>query len=193
MASGEDKNEASQSGASAVGGSKLFVILMILNMFATLGMVAILLVSFSKERKSSSLDEISANVTAEEGKSANVHDGGKSADRKGSDGKDGSGKKSDFGKMVGLEQFTVNLSTPGSVNPKFVRVNVSLEVMTEDLENEVNSKMPQVRNVIIDLFTSKRPADLADYIKEEIKNALNNFIVNGKVRGVFFTNFAVSS
>jgi flagellar protein FliL len=100
--------------------------------------------------------------------------------------------------MVTLEQFTVNLSTPGSVNPKFVRVNISLEVPTEDAEAEVTTKLPQVRNAIIDLFNSKRPADLAtaegrDYLKEEIRNALNGFLVNGKVRGVYFTNFALSS
>jgi flagellar FliL protein len=58
--------------------------------------------------------------------------------------------------------------------------------------------MPQVRNAIIDLFNSKSPTDLAnaegrDYLKEEIRNALNGFMVTGKVKGVFFTNFALSS
>ena len=58
--------------------------------------------------------------------------------------------------------------------------------------------MPQVRNVIIDLFNSKRPADLAsadgrDYLKEEIRNSLNSFMVSGKIKGVFFTNFALTS
>jgi flagellar FliL protein len=99
--------------------------------------------------------------------------------------------------MVTLDQFTVNLSTPGSVNPKFVRVNISLEVPTDDTEGEVTSKMPEVRNVIIDLFNSKRPADLAnaegrEYLKEEIKNAINGFMVSGKIRGVYFTNFAMA-
>ena len=100
--------------------------------------------------------------------------------------------------MLPLEQFTVNLSTPGSVTPKFIRDNVSLEVPNEEAEQEVSVKMPQVRNVIIDLFNSKRLADLSttdgrEYLKEEIKNAINGFMVNGKVRGVFFTNFALSS
>ena len=97
-----------------------------------------------------------------------------------------------------LDQFTVNLSTPGSASPKYVRVNISLEVSSEDAELEVNSKMPQVRNAVIDLFNSKRPGDLAtaegrDYLKEEIRNALNAFMVTGKVKGVFFTNFALTS
>ena len=52
--------------------------------------------------------------------------------------------------------------------------------------------------IIIDLFNSKRPADLAtaegrDYLKDEIRNAINTFMVSGKVKGVFFTNFAMST
>jgi len=97
-----------------------------------------------------------------------------------------------------LDKFTVNLSTVGSVAPKYVIVDVSIEVATEDTETEVLQKMPQVRNTIIDLFNSKRSADMAtvegrNYLKDEIKNALNSFLVTGKVDGVFFTNFAVSS
>jgi flagellar FliL protein len=85
-----------------------------------------------------------------------------------------------------------------AVNPKFVRVNISVEVPTSETENEVQQKMPQVRNTIIDLFNSKRPTDLVtaegrDYLKEEIRNALNSFMVSGRVKSVFFTNFAVSN
>ena len=36
-------------------------------------------------------------------------------------------------------------------------------------------------------------AEGRDYLKEEIRNALNGFLVNGKVKGVFFTNFALTS
>ena len=69
-------------------------------------------------------------------------------------------------------------------------------IPSEAIEGEVTSKMPEVRNVIIDLFNSKRPQDLAtpelrDYLKDEIKNAINGFMVSGKVRGVYFTNFAL--
>ena len=159
-------------------------------------MIAILFISFQKEKKTPSVEDIAAHDGSDgaaeghgEKKEAGGHGKGNEHEKK---------KTADYGKMVTLEQFTVNLSTPGSVNPKFVRVNVSLEVPTDDSEVEVTSKMPQVRNVIIDLFNSKRPADLAtyegrDYLKEEIRNAINGFMVSGKVRGVFFTNFALTS
>ena len=79
-----------------------------------------------------------------------------------------------------------------------MRVNIAIEVPDSGVESELTQKMPQVRNTIIDLFNSKRPGDLIqsegrDYLKEEIRSALNGFMTTGKVKGVFFTNFALSS
>jgi flagellar FliL protein len=194
----EEKTESapSSSGASGGGGSKLVLILSAVNTLAVLGMVAILFISFQKEKKKPSIGDISTADAPSD--SAKGEKGGEGKGKEGEKGKEGDKKKSaDYGKMVTLDQFTVNLSTPGSVNPKFVRVNISLEVPTDDTEGEVTSKMPEVRNVIIDLFNSKRPADLAnaegrEYLKEEIKNAINGFMVSGKIRGVYFTNFAMA-
>ncbi len=191
----EEKAEAlaTASTPESGGGGKLTLILTAVNILATLGMAAILFVSFQRERSHPAIEDLAANAPAP----ASAGENGK-----GKEGGEAAGKQrkslSDFGKMVTLDQFTVNLSTPGSINPKYVRVNISLEVPTDDVENEINLKMPEVRNAVIDLFNSKKPADLAtaderDYLKEEIKNALNSFLVNGKVKAVFFTNFAISS
>ncbi|HAR41900.1 MAG TPA: hypothetical protein DCS07_04600 [Bdellovibrionales bacterium] len=197
-ASSEDNRDSQEisSGGSSGGGSKLVLALTGVNILVTLAMIAILFISFQKEKKHSSVNDISTASAANEGSA-------EGADKEGAPGggKPGEGAKkraSDFGKMVTLEQFTVNLATPGSVNPKFVRVNISLEVPSEDSEAEVNLKMPQVRNVIIDLFNSKRPADLAtaegrDYLKDEIRTAINTFLMTGKVKGVFFTSFAMTT
>lgn len=199
MAAGNDEKGDGMSGAGAAasgGSSKLVLILAGVNLVATLGMIAILFVSFQREKHTPAITDIAAHAPA----SAESGEGGGDHAKKGAADAHGAAAKKpvDAGKMVTLEQFTVNLSTPGSVSPKFVRVNISLEVPTDDAEGEVNTKMPQVRNAIIDLFNSKRPADLAtadgrDYLKEEIRNALNGFLVSGKVKGVFFTNFALSS
>jgi flagellar FliL protein len=200
MSAAEEKSESAPAASDGGGGSKLVLILTGVNVLATLAMIGILFVSFQKEKSKPSVDDISVKSQAE----------GKEAKKEGEGGEHGGGEhggggkkeekkpSAEFGKMVTLEQFTVNLSTPGSVNPKFVRVNVSLQVPNEESEQEVNSKMPQVRNTIIDLFNSKRPSDLStaegrDYLKEEIRNAINGFMVTGKVKGVFFTNFALGS
>jgi flagellar FliL protein len=190
----EEKTESAPSlgGGASSSASKLPLILTAVNTLVTLAMVAVLFVSFQRDKKKPSVEDIAANAAPK------ADEKGKEGEGKGEKGKEGEKKKSaDYGKMVTLEQFTVNLSTPGSVNPKFVRVNISLEVPNDDAEGEVTSKMPQVRNVIIDLFNSKRPQDLAtaegrEYLKDEIKNAINGFMVSGKIRGVYFTNFALA-
>jgi len=203
MAAGADeKQTAAASMPSSVGGggggNKIVLILSLVNLLVTLGMVGILYISFQRDKIKPSVEDITTRASAEgegektkgkeEEKGHGGGHGGKEAEKK---------KPLNFGKMVTLEKFTVNLSTPGSSNSKYVLVNISLEVPTEDLEAEVNSKVPQVRNAIIDLFNSKRPSDLAtadgrEYLKEEIRNALNGFLVNGKVKGVYFTSFALS-
>ncbi len=191
-----DEKGASSAAQGSGGMSKLLIIISGVNLVATLGAVGILFTSFQKEKNQQSVEDIAVHAEAGgEGEKAKEKEG---EGGEGGEGKEGAKKKSlNFGKMIALEQFTINLSTPGSVNAKYARVNISLEIPTEDLEAEVNSKIPQVRNVIIDLFNSKRPADLAtgegrEYLKEEIRGALNNFLVNGKIKGVFFTNFALA-
>jgi len=188
-----EQTPPSGGSSSSGGGGKLVMIISGVNLLATLGIVAVLMISFNRDAKKPKVEDIAAE-------GASAHGGAKEEGGGGEHGGAGEAKKpiGNFGKMLTLDQFTVNLSTPGTVNPKFVRVNISIEVPTADAENEVTQKMPQVRNAIIDLFNSKRPADLAtaegrDYIKEEIRNALNSFMVSGKVKGVFFTGFAVSS
>lgn len=186
------------------GGSKVILALTAVNLLLTVGVGAVLFMNFSKQGTKPALEDI---TTAEHdegghgeggeahGKAAEgAHGGGAHGDKKDGHAAD-AGK---FGKIVALEEFTVNLATTGSVSPKYARVNISIEVPSTDVEAEVNHKVPQIRNTIIDLFNAKRPADLATgegrtHLKDEIKSALNTFMVTGKIKGVFFTSFAVSS
>jgi flagellar basal body-associated protein FliL len=192
---------AADAGKSAGGGSnKLVMILAAVNVLVTLGMAGVLFVSLQKEKAKASADDIAvADGGHGDGGHGEKSEGGHGEKSDGHGGKAGGKKKAThIGKMVTLEQFTVNLTTPGSPTPKFVRVNISVELSGDDAESEFTQKMPQVRNVIIDLFNSKRPTDLAsadgrDYLKEEIRNSLNSFMVSGKIKGVYFTNFALTS
>ena len=90
----------------------------------------------------------------------------------------------------------INLATSPGTPSKFARVIVAVEFSSGEAKAELTTKMAPARNAIIDLFNSKRPADLQtgegrNFLKEEIRNALNGILVTGKVKGVFFSNFAV--
>lgn len=182
--------------APSGGGNKLVMLLTVVNIVATMGIGGVLFMSFQKEKAHPGVQDI---TTAEEHGDKKAEGGSGEAGAEGAHGEPGKpvGPAKNAPRMVKLEQFTINLSTPGSATPKFVRAAISVEVPNEDSEKEVNNKMPQVRNSIIDLFNAKRPADLAtaegrDYLKEEIINALNSFLITGKVKGVYFTSFALS-
>ena len=175
-------------------GGNLVMILSAVNIIITLAMVSVLFISFQRDRSRQTAEDIALRASDAEGNEkghgeghGEGHEGEKKEEK----------KNNELGKMINLDQFTVNLSTPGSISPKFIRISISLEVPTEDVESEVNFKVPQVRNTIIDLINSKRPADLAavegrEYLKEEIKTSINNFLVSGKVKSVFFTGFALT-
>jgi len=211
MAAEEKKAAEHGAGADAGkpsgGNNKLVLILIAVNVVLTLGMAGVLFVSFQKEKAKTSVEDLASDEGHGEG-GGEAHGGGGGGGHGGGGGDAHGGghggsaatkkKVTHVGKMVTLEQFTVNLTTPGSPTPKFVRVNISVELSGDDAESEFTQKMPQVRNVIIDLFNSKRPTDLAsadgrDYLKEEIRNSLNSFMISGKIKGVFFTNFALTS
>ena len=194
--------------AASQGTNKIIVAVSVLNLLVSIGLGAVIFIGFQKEKNKPSIEDIAASIdrSGAEGHDAKAVSESESSKSKegennseGATGSAGNQKKTArFGKMLNLEQFTINLASVSGVSPKFVRVNVSLEVADEDAEAEVNAKMPQVRNAIIDLFNSKKSADLSsvdgrEAIKEDIKNALNGFMVNGKVSGVFFTSFAISS
>lgn len=196
MAAEEANETAEESSAPepSGGGSKLVLILTVLNLVISLGVAGVVFIAFKKEANQPKVTDIVANEPRAESK--------KEGDAQG--GGEGTAAKpvsaSDLAKVfkVELAMFTVNLQSPGSANPRFARVNVTVEVSSEDTEKEVNQKMPQVRNTVIDLINSKTPADVKEiegknHLKEQIQKALNAFLVTGKVKGVYFTSFVVNS
>jgi flagellar protein FliL len=204
-----DDAKAAESAATPAsgGGSKIVTILTIVNLVVCLGIGGVLFISHKKQNAQPQIGDIQPSAEGGHGEAkSDEHGGGHGEAKKdehgGGGGEHGGGhgetkKASNESPTIPLEQFTVNLATPGGTAQKFVRVNIALELATDEVEKEIQAKMPQVRNAIIDLFNSKRPNDLVnaeqrEYLKEEIRNALNSFMTNGKVKGVYFTNFAVT-
>src|SRR5262249_48833413 len=130
QAAAEEKSEsavAASAPSSGGGASKLVMILTGVNLLATLGMVGVLFISFQKERKKPAVEDIAAHAGEEakagEGK-AGEHGEAKAGEHGAVQAK-GARKTVDYGRMITLDQFTVNLSAPGSATAKYVRVNIS--------------------------------------------------------------------
>ena len=102
----------------------------------------------------------------------------------------------DDGILFPLETFTANLAQ-GDGPRRFIRLNAVLKFSQNSSESEFRSRQPQIRDVIISILNSKRPDDLLraegkNYLKEEIKSAINAFLIDGEVIDVFYVGFQIS-
>ncbi len=206
MAEEKKKEEVIDVPVDTGGSGKLGIILAALNLLLVLGIGAVVFIQFQKDKHKESVSDIQPEAEKAEPAKEGEHGGGGGHGEAAKEGEHGGGGEhggaakadKDAKNFVNLDQFTVNLSTSAGTPPRFARVVISVEVSSPEASAEIAQKMAPVRNAIIDLFNSKRPADLQtgegrNFLKEEIRNALNSFLITGKVKGVFFSNFAVSS
>ena len=76
-------------------------------------------------------------------------------------------------------------------------MNAVLKFSKKSKEEEFKARKPQIRDVIISTLNSKRPEDLLkvegkSFLKEEIKNAINTFLVDGEVIDIYYVGFQVN-
>jgi flagellar FliL protein len=100
------------------------------------------------------------------------------------------------GVLFPLDNFTANLAQ-GDGPRRFVRLNAVLKFNKESSEEEFKARKPQIRDTIISILNSKRAEDLLksegkSYLKEEVKAAINSFLVDGKVIDVFYVSFQIN-
>jgi|WetSurMetagenome_2_1015567.scaffolds.fasta_scaffold00259_1 flagellar protein FliL len=102
--------------------------------------------------------------------------------------------KSDEGAMFSLEPFVVNLSDTSG--PKFLKVSIQLELANASLTDKTKQRVPQIRDSIITLLTSKSSESLIMpegklQLKDEINARMNQILGNGSVKNVYLTDFVM--
>lgn len=100
------------------------------------------------------------------------------------------------GKLFPLDSFTANLAQ-GDGPQRYIRLNAVLKLSLGAKEEEYKARKPQIRDTIISILNSKRPNDLLkvqgkEYLKEEIKSAINSYLVDGKVLDVYYVGFQIN-
>lgn len=106
--------------------------------------------------------------------------------------KEATEEKELVGKVIPLETFIVNLA--GSKGRKVAKVNMELELKGEKAAEEIDKRKAQVRDIIIIILSSKTYEEVSsrdgkDSLRNEIKDTINSFLVQGKISNVFFTEF----
>ena len=104
-------------------------------------------------------------------------------------GEEAGSESNHIGKIVPLDSFVVNISD--RERDRYLKLKTELE-----LSDELDQRMPQIRDLIISLLGSKsfeevRTIEGKNFLREEILLRINSLLVSGKVKRVFFTEFVV--
>ena len=103
-------------------------------------------------------------------------------------------KSSVIGPMVNIEEFIVNIIS-GDGN-HYVKASFTFELTNESVAEEVTKRMPQIRDAILLLIGNKTYEELQDLqgkrqLKSELTSKINSFLMSGKIKSIYFTNFVV--
>lgn len=97
-------------------------------------------------------------------------------------------------RLYSLEPLVVNVTGDGY--NRFLKLRVELESEDPMLKDELDARLPQVRDALIVLLSSKQLSDITDFegkalLKEDILERINDVLETGRVKSVLFTEFVV--
>ena len=103
-------------------------------------------------------------------------------------------KDVDLGLMFPLDPFVVNLA--GSEGKRFLKVTISLELSTPEVNLELKENIQKITDSILVLLSSKAFEDVYSVqgkfkLKDEITTRVNRFLVVGHVKDAYFTEFII--
>ena len=98
------------------------------------------------------------------------------------------------GAIYDLEPFIVNLADANETH--YLKLTVKLELDNEGMKEEVSKRVPQVRDAMLILLSSKDTTMLRStqgkfQLKEELTARVNAVLPKGGVRSAYFTDFVV--
>ncbi len=202
----EENQENNESAASAANSGKnpLLVILVLVN---TIAVAAIGFFQFQNHKKLNSVTTAADIMRQDLSGTGGGEHGGGGAEGGGHGEKKGEGghgapaaSKAEELKVDGLlyplEPFTANLAQ-GEGPRRFIRISLVLKFSKETKKEEVDARKPQISDTIISMLNSKKPEELLkkegkEYLKEEVKTSINNFLVDGQVLDIFYVGFQIN-
>ena len=190
----EEENQESQPRGGGGGGKLMILGLLLCNLLSLGGLAAFVLLGSSPPPA----DAEPADPLADEAE-GDKEDGDGKADKKDGEAGQGDGEEvdmpsgsGDLGPTVKLGEFIINLNDPG--NPRYLKISLKAEVSADEAKNELRSREPQVRDIVISYLSSLSiketyGARAKATIRDNIQRRLNHILTTGEVKRVFFTNF----
>jgi len=100
----------------------------------------------------------------------------------------------EIGPLYSLGTLIVNLADEGG--KRYLRVSIELELESQELTEEVEKRLPQVRDSILMILPTKTfndinttPGKIA--VRDELIAAMNGIVKGGKIKNLYFTEFVV--
>jgi flagellar FliL protein len=100
----------------------------------------------------------------------------------------------EIGPIYPLDQFIVNLVSNSS--SRYLKCKIDIELDAPELQQEVDKKLPAIRDLIIRILSSKTIEEIQtakgkEKLKEEVKRKINEFLTSGEIKHVYFTEFVI--
>jgi flagellar FliL protein len=98
------------------------------------------------------------------------------------------------GTITPIADIVINPS--GTAGKRYLCATVALEAIEAPLVEEIKSREPQIRDLLIEILSRRTVDDLSslqarENIRLEIEESVNDLLVNGDVVGVYFSNFVL--
>ena len=167
----EEKENQEQEEKKEGGGNKLLLIVIIVLLLVLLvvgGLVAYFLLSGGDEE-----EQVEPQKVEKKKKVSNM---------------------TEIGPIYPLDGFIVNLLSNNS--SRYLKCKIDLELDAPELQEEVDKKLPAIRDLIIRILSSKTVEEIQtskgkEKLKEEIKRKINEMLTTGEIRNVYFTEFVI--
>lgn len=141
---------------------------------------------FLQGKKSPEKTEVAESASAEaeaEGAEGTTQSGSNANEAEGTGGSGG---------IYDLEPFIVNLADTSKI--RYLKITVKLELINSKYADDLNQRLPQIRDALLLLLSSKEFANIRTVegkmeLRDEILQRVNALFRNNKVRMAYFTDF----
>lgn len=99
-----------------------------------------------------------------------------------------------IGPMYKMDTMIVNLADRGG--KRYLRVTMQFELSTPDVMDEIEMRLPQIRDSILMILPAKQYADISTTqgkaaLRDELMAQLNGYLKKGAISTIYFTEFVV--
>ena len=98
-----------------------------------------------------------------------------------------------MGPTQSMGEFVVNLTSTRSY--RYIKTEVYVELENEELAKEIEERYPQLRDAINAILRSQTEEDIKEpelvTLKGKIVEKINEYLIQGKVKNVYFDEFVI--